>query len=77
MSREEIVSYFHYVSTWETFIELDVCVYIKYKKKKKVLNLTFKAPGMKMIEFANSDETDERPHDKPSYLDLLCLPYSI
>lgn len=50
---------------------------LNIKKRKKVLNLTFKAPGMKMIEFANSDDTDERPHGKPSYLDLLCLPYSI
>ena len=38
--------------------------------------LTSKAPNTKIAEFANTVDPDETAHDKPSHLNLQCLPSS-
>ena len=38
------------------------------------LNLTLKVQETKKLKLANSADPDEVAHDKPSHLDLYCLP---
>ena len=39
--------------------------------------LSFKAPCVNTVEFANSVDSDEVAHNEPPHLDLHCLPYNL